>query len=148
MEKAVTPEKNVLAQQGSSPHIHGNYSVFTNDVNTGSRQGTHHQGHTQVRGKLLSGSGEWLVRTRRRHRGHQAHDDRRCPHILLRNGSPNGSLSEIIWSEVARKSILQKIEDLEFLEKFKSNSTMDEQLPLELGRKVNKALAARYSAGD
>ena len=56
--------------------------------------------------------------------------------------------SEINWSEVARKSILQKIEDLEFLEEFKSNSTMDEQLALELGRKVNKALAARYSIGD
>ena len=56
--------------------------------------------------------------------------------------------SEINWSEVARKSIIQKIEDLEFLEEFKSNSTMDEQLALELGRKVNKALAARYTAGD
>ncbi len=56
--------------------------------------------------------------------------------------------SEINWSEVARKSIVQKIADLEFLEEFKSSSTMDEELAIELGRKVNKALAARYSKGD
>jgi hypothetical protein len=52
--------------------------------------------------------------------------------------------SEINWSEVARKAIIQKIEDLEFLEAFTADSTMDEETALELGRKVNKSLAARY----
>lgn len=56
--------------------------------------------------------------------------------------------SEINWSEVARKAILQKIEDMEFLEAFTSDSTMDEETALELGRKVNKALAARYKSED
>nr|MDO8114561.1 hypothetical protein [Candidatus Sigynarchaeota archaeon] len=55
--------------------------------------------------------------------------------------------SEINWSEVARKAILQKIEDLEFLEEFKSRSDMDEKTALELGKKVNASLSKRYSSG-
>ena len=52
---------------------------------------------------------------------------------------------EINWSEVARQAFLQKVADLEFLNEFKSRSDMDEKLALELGRKVNEALAKRYS---
>lgn len=52
--------------------------------------------------------------------------------------------TEINWSEVARKAIDKKVKDLEFLEEFTLDSTMDEELALELGCKVNKALAARY----
>jgi len=53
--------------------------------------------------------------------------------------------SEINWSEVARKAILQKIEDLEFLEKIKSQSTLTEEDALELGKKVTESLSKRYS---
>ena len=52
--------------------------------------------------------------------------------------------TEINWSEVARKAIDKKVRDLEFLEDFTSDSAMDEEMALELGRRVNKALAARY----
>jgi len=52
---------------------------------------------------------------------------------------------EINWSEVARKAIIQKIEDMELLEEIKAQSTMTEQDALELGKKVNESLAKRYS---
>ncbi len=52
--------------------------------------------------------------------------------------------SEINWSEVARQAFKQKITDLEFLEKFKENSTMTEEDALNLGKKLNKKLAEKY----
>ena len=51
---------------------------------------------------------------------------------------------EINWSEVARQAFMQKVRDLEFLRKFKSESEMTEEDALRLGKKVNRALAERY----
>ena len=51
---------------------------------------------------------------------------------------------EMNWSEVARQAFMQRIKDLEFLKKFKSNSTLTEEDALRLGRKLNKNLAKRY----
>ena len=52
---------------------------------------------------------------------------------------------EINWSEVARQAIAQKLRDLNFLKKMKSRSTLNEEEAIELGRKVNKALAKKYA---
>ena len=51
---------------------------------------------------------------------------------------------EMNWSEVARQAFMQRIKDLEFLRKFKSDSTLTEEDALRLGRKLNKKLAKRY----
>ena len=51
---------------------------------------------------------------------------------------------EMNWSEVARQAFMQRINDLEFLKKFKSNSTLTEEDALRLGRELNKNLAKRY----
>ena len=53
--------------------------------------------------------------------------------------------TEINWSEVARQAFMHKIEDLEFLEKFKSESKMTEEDALNLGKELSKKLAKRYS---
>jgi hypothetical protein len=52
--------------------------------------------------------------------------------------------SEINWSAVAREAFMQKMRDMEFLREFKSRSKMTERDALELGRKVNKAVAKRF----
>ncbi len=51
---------------------------------------------------------------------------------------------EINWSEVARKAIWEKAMQLSVLKAITSKSKMTEKGALELGRKVNKALAKRY----
>ena len=51
---------------------------------------------------------------------------------------------EMNWSEVARQAFMQRIKDLEFLKKFKSDSTLTEADALRLGRELNKNLAKRY----
>lgn len=51
---------------------------------------------------------------------------------------------EMNWSEVARQAFIQRIEDLEFLRKFKSDSTLTKEDALRLGRELNKNLAKRY----
>jgi len=51
---------------------------------------------------------------------------------------------EMNWSEVARQAFMQRIKDLEFLKKFKSESTLTEEDALRLGRELNKNLAKRY----
>lgn len=51
---------------------------------------------------------------------------------------------EMNWSEVARQAFLQKIKDLEFLKKIRSESTLTEEDALRLGRELNKNLAKRY----
>ena len=43
------------------------------------------------------------------------------------------SFPEMNWSEVARQAFMQKIEDLEFLRKFKSKSKLTENEALKLG---------------
>lgn len=56
------------------------------------------------------------------------------------------SFPEINWSEVARQAFREKIEDLEFLRKFKSKSTLTQEDALELGIELNKKLAKRYTS--
>ena len=51
---------------------------------------------------------------------------------------------EINWSEVARSAIREKVADLTLLNEFTSKSELTEEDAIELGRKVNKALAMRY----
>ena len=51
---------------------------------------------------------------------------------------------EMNWSEVARQAFIQRINDLEFLRKFKSDSTLTKKDALRLGRELNKNLAKRY----
>ena len=55
------------------------------------------------------------------------------------------SFSFVNWSEVARQAFSNKISDLEFLEKFTSDSSMTEQDALRLGAQVNRSLARRLS---
>jgi len=54
------------------------------------------------------------------------------------------AFSEINWSAVARRAFCEKIEDLEFIKKFKSKSTLTEKDALKLGAEVNRNLAKRY----
>ena len=53
------------------------------------------------------------------------------------------NFAEINWSEVARQAFIQKIEDLEFLKKFKSKSTLTKKEALRFGAEVSKALTKR-----
>ena len=57
------------------------------------------------------------------------------------------TFSEINWSEVARQAFNQKINDLEFLRKFKSKSKLSEKDALKLGAEVSRKLAKRYAKG-
>lgn len=50
---------------------------------------------------------------------------------------------EINWSEIARQAFAQKIQDLEFLRRFKEKSTMTEEDAIKLGRELNRNLAKR-----
>jgi len=50
---------------------------------------------------------------------------------------------EINWSEVARQAFSQKLEDLEFLQKFKEKSKLTEADALRLGKAVSKAVSQR-----
>lgn len=50
---------------------------------------------------------------------------------------------EINWSAVAREAFTDKIADLEFIKKFKAQSSMTEEEAIKLGRELNKKLAAR-----
>ena len=53
------------------------------------------------------------------------------------------SFPEINWSEVARQAFMQKIEDMEFLRKFKEKSKLTESDALRLGKKVSKSVSDR-----
>ncbi len=53
---------------------------------------------------------------------------------------------EMNWSEVARQAFAQRIEDLEFLKKFKQKSTLTEEDALRLGAEVSRKLSKRYRA--
>ena len=52
----------------------------------------------------------------------------------------------IDWKEVARDAIVKKIKDLEFLENFTSDSEIDDQLAINLGRKVSENISKRHSS--
>ena len=51
---------------------------------------------------------------------------------------------EMNWSEVARQAIKQRVALLNKFKEFTKDSTLTEEEALELGRKVNKAVAAKY----
>ncbi len=53
------------------------------------------------------------------------------------------SFPEMNWSEVARQAFLQKIEDMDFLRKFKEKSTLTEADALKLGREVSQRVSDR-----
>jgi len=54
------------------------------------------------------------------------------------------TLPEFNWSEIARQAIAQRIKDYEIMKNFVSKSKMTQEDAMELGRKVNKAVAKRY----
>lgn len=51
--------------------------------------------------------------------------------------------SEIRWSEVIRKAIQKKIEDLEFLDKLTAKSKLTPKDVLEISKKVDASVAKR-----
>jgi hypothetical protein len=51
---------------------------------------------------------------------------------------------EMNWSEIARQAFSQKIADLEFLKKFKENSTLTEKEALRMGKRLSENLAKKY----
>lgn len=53
------------------------------------------------------------------------------------------SFPEMNWSEVARQAFKQKIEDMEFLRKFKEKSKFKESDALRLGREVSKVASEK-----
>jgi len=59
-------------------------------------------------------------------------------HILMRKHK------EIRWSEVAREALWNQAKKLEFMDKILAKSTLTERDALEMGRKVNKAVAKRH----
>lgn len=50
---------------------------------------------------------------------------------------------EMNWSEVARNAFKQKVEDMEFIKRFKENSTLTEEDALRLGKEVSRAVSER-----
>ncbi|MBI5797983.1 hypothetical protein HZA98_03725 [Candidatus Woesearchaeota archaeon] len=50
------------------------------------------------------------------------------------------SFPEMNWSEVARQAFMQKIEDMEFLRKFKEKSKLTEAEALRMGKEVSNKL--------
>jgi len=53
------------------------------------------------------------------------------------------TFQEMNWSEVARQAFRQKIEDLEFLRRFKQESKLTQQDAQRLGKQVSKAISKR-----
>lgn len=58
------------------------------------------------------------------------------------------SFPEINWSEVARQAFNQKVNDLEFLRKFKSKSKVTDADALKLGAELSKKVAARHKRNN
>jgi len=51
------------------------------------------------------------------------------------------SFPEMNWSAVARQAFMQKIEDMEFLRRFKEKSKLTESDALRLGKEVSKEVS-------
>lgn len=51
---------------------------------------------------------------------------------------------EMNWSEVARQAFFQRLNDLEFLKRFKAKSSLSEEDALKLGAEVSKKLSKKY----
>lgn len=54
--------------------------------------------------------------------------------------------SEVRWSEVARKAIQKRVEDLETLERIASKSKLTEKDAKEIASRINKAAAKKFLA--
>lgn len=50
---------------------------------------------------------------------------------------------EMNWSEVARQAFMQKLEDMDFLRKFKEKSKLTEADALRMGAEVSRAVSDR-----
>ncbi len=50
---------------------------------------------------------------------------------------------EMNWSAVARKAFEEKINDLEFIKRFKSKSALTEEDAIKFGRELNRNLVKR-----
>mgnify|MGYP001614257139 CR=1 FL=1 len=55
------------------------------------------------------------------------------------------SFSEIKWSEIARKALEQRINDMEIMEKIASKSKLTEQDAKEIAKKIKRAAATRFN---
>ncbi len=53
--------------------------------------------------------------------------------------------SEVRWSEIARKAIEERIEDLEVMNKIVSKSRLTKKDAEELSRKIKKGAAKRFN---
>ncbi len=53
------------------------------------------------------------------------------------------SFPEMNWSEVARQAFIQKIEDMDFLRRFKEKSKLVESDALRLGKEVSKTVSEK-----
>ena len=53
------------------------------------------------------------------------------------------SFPEMNWSEVARQAFIQKIEDMDFLRRFKEKSKLTESDALKLGKEVSRAVSGK-----
>ena len=53
---------------------------------------------------------------------------------------------DIKWSEVARKALWEKAKRLELLDQLSINSEMSEQDALEIGKKINEAIAKHHKS--
>lgn len=53
------------------------------------------------------------------------------------------SFPEMNWSEIARQAFMQKIEDMEFLRKFKEKSKLTESDAMKLGKEVSRTISNR-----
>ena len=62
---------------------------------------------------------------------------------IIKEGKTAAELAE--KHKIPLSSVYKKISELEFLEKFTSNSTMTEKDALRLGAQVNRSLAKRLS---
>ena len=51
------------------------------------------------------------------------------------------SFPEMNWSEVARQAFMQKIEDMEFLRRFKEKSKLTESDSLRLSKQVSREVS-------
>ena len=54
-------------------------------------------------------------------------------------------LSEIKWSEVARKAIEQRVNDLETIEKIASKSKLTQKDADEISKKIKEGIAKRHN---
>ena len=53
---------------------------------------------------------------------------------------------ELNWSEIARRSIKEKLELLKRMDKLLEKSTLTEEDAIRIGRKINKAAAKKFFA--